>query len=385
MHARAHMRTLLVLAAAAIALGAAGTGLLRRDDDRPVEASGREVVLYEPDATTLSDCARGEIACLRQAYGNVSYRQGLPAATTLLEQATRQDAEFASICHTIAHDVGAAAAVRADGDVGAALGDSSSVCANGITHGLVSYAFLGAADTALPQRVRQICASMRREGRESLCGHPLGHGLMLSLNNEVPRALELCAVLEGGVNANCQDGVFMANVESQPPSRWLRKDDPTYPCEVVDARYRGTCYTQVPTRAAATGSDYAQIARLCDGAGDAAIGCHTGLGRRIAGDHARSPQLVLRACAGAAPRSRKVCVAQAAGMLVGIHLDARLASQTCAAAAESDRRACYAVVGNVLQSVLQPAQAAAQCRRYAADHLADCTRAPGAPGSPSLT
>jgi len=80
------------------------------------------------------------------------------------------------------------------------------------------------------------------------CLHGLGHALMFATDLEVPKSLELCDGLKNTTDANwCYSGVFMENSTSSTnpdhKSNYIKKDDPLYPCNVLDRKYLNSCYT----------------------------------------------------------------------------------------------------------------------------------------------
>lgn len=79
------------------------------------------------------------------------------------------------------------------------------------------------------------------------CLHGIGHGLMFISDMDVPRALSVCDTLTlKSERQSCYGGVFMENSTSTTQdghvSVWVRSDDPSYPCTVLDAPYKASCY-----------------------------------------------------------------------------------------------------------------------------------------------
>lgn len=90
------------------------------------------------------------------------------------------------------------------------------------------------------------------------CAHAVGHGLLASEGySKLVDALKLCdkVDLPGGrfPMFNCYDGVFMENIwavhEGEPsPDRWVKKDDPFYPCDDprIGTKYQLACWSNQP-------------------------------------------------------------------------------------------------------------------------------------------
>lgn len=80
------------------------------------------------------------------------------------------------------------------------------------------------------------------------CIHGLGHAMMLATDNDLPTSLSLCDRLEPKRKRDvCYGGAFMQNIESArgfdyPTTIYIKKEDPLYPCNIVDEKYKKACY-----------------------------------------------------------------------------------------------------------------------------------------------
>lgn len=105
-------------------------------------------------------------------------------------------------------------------------------------------------ERAIREEISSICgkkeqASVPQVFRE--CVHGLGHGTMYISDGDLFQALDLCDALgDQGDRDGCYSGVFMENSSSSTntthPGRFLRRDDPMYPCTAVGEPYRRMCY-----------------------------------------------------------------------------------------------------------------------------------------------
>ena len=83
------------------------------------------------------------------------------------------------------------------------------------------------------------------------CEHGLGHGLMLYTGYELPLALTMChGLADEFEQVSCSGGVFMENLSSSfgLRSRWLKKDNLLYPCNIVSRQDKLYCYLLVTSR-----------------------------------------------------------------------------------------------------------------------------------------
>src|SRR3712207_429335 len=97
---------------------------------------------------------------------------------------------------------------------------------------------------------------------------------MSILQNELFEALKTCDVLaDGWERDRCYSGVFMENLMAQDdpshPSKYLRADQPLYPCTDVASRYKKRCYEmQIQYTLQTQGGDFAKALDLCAGVED---------------------------------------------------------------------------------------------------------------------
>src|SRR5206468_2613061 len=101
------------------------------------------------------------------------------------------------------------------------------------------------------------------------CVHGLGHGFMGVLDNEVFKSLETCDTLtDDWERESCYGGVFMENTMSEENpgnlSKYLKPDQPLYPCTDVETKYKNECYKMQTSHALRTqGNDFGKVFGLC--------------------------------------------------------------------------------------------------------------------------
>lgn len=180
--------------------------------------------------------------------------------------------------HELAHFLGREAYAR-EKSVGAVYPLCTSAAGSGCYHGVMEEHLLETRGSLslgglMDEDIAGICGNKDAYARQALyqhCLHGLGHGFFLLTNADLPRALVLCDRLPQAVNEAdlCWTGVFMengfSNTRTTPHySRFLKEDDPLYPCDILVERYRGICYGyQVFSFAARSGYVWDRIADLC--------------------------------------------------------------------------------------------------------------------------
>ena len=95
----------------------------------------------------------------------------------------------------------------------------------------------------------QICEGMPADTplkEKSYCYHGAGHVFMMHKSYNLDRALALCSSLSDPLaNEECWGGVFMENASEREwdmKEKNFRKDEPLYPCTVVEDKFKPGCY-----------------------------------------------------------------------------------------------------------------------------------------------
>jgi mono/diheme cytochrome c family protein len=317
-------------------------------------SSAATAAQFTPDETRLEDC-EGRFSCLEQAFGNLSYEEGPKSALAEFDRRMAADPEIERNCHRIAHMMGAAALVRFDGRVGKSFAEGSASCWSGYYHGILERAFADVAPDELGAVSRDLCAEadVRRTAFIAYqCVHGLGHGLMLYTNYDLPHSLEVCDELATQWDqTSCTGGVFMENISSSYgiKSKWLRDDDPIYPCQTVAERHKLYCYLMVTSRILPlVGYDFAEAAKICRQSEAAWVAtCFQSLGRDASGTTRGSNREILRICGSAGDMERE-CVYGAARDLTSNDGGPRRSGGLCGSAAAALQDYCFQGIGTIL-------------------------------------
>ena len=111
---------------------------------------------------------------------------------------------------------------------------------------------------------------------------------MLYTNYDLPKSLSVCDELATSWDqTSCTGGVFMENISSSYgiKSKWLRDDDPIYPCKTVAERHKLYCYLMVTSRILPfVNYDFAKAGQMCRKSDKAWVAtCFQSLGRDASG------------------------------------------------------------------------------------------------------
>lgn len=163
--------------------------------------------------------------------------------------------EFFTKCHLTSHFLGQAA-YKKYGSVVAVFSEGSHACLGGIYHGAVEGYFMaqGVTDINDPKlriEIQRVCgtpADYDKPQKFTECNHGLGHATMYLTKNDLPLALDMCdALTSENERALCYSGALMANGDSfgstDHPTKYIRADDPLYPCDILKPQQQEQCYT----------------------------------------------------------------------------------------------------------------------------------------------
>lgn len=311
---------------------------------------------FVPDGTQLLECS--DESCFQQALGNVAFREGPKAAFALVTKVYGDGA--GTTCHRVVHTIGAAALTRYHGNVARTFAEGSSACWSGYYHGVLERALLN-VKSYRPAALGRVARGLCRDAMEHMtpwvayqCLHGLGHGLMITTGLQLPLALDVCRQLERRWDRDaCKGGVFMENIQSSYGfrSRWLRDDDPLYPCEVVARADKNRCYQMATSRVLpAVHDDWERTAEICSEVeGGFVSACFRSFGRDASSRTGRDPAETARLCVIARPfGGERDCVVSAAMDVASNFADATRARPLCEVVAPELRADCYFGVGMVL-------------------------------------
>ena len=349
-------------------------------------SSGKAVAApFRPDSKRLSDCKDGNFECLEQAFGNLTYNEGPKPALALLATKTTTDTAVAGDCHRIAHRMGSAALSRFKDKVAPAFIAGSPVCASGYYHGIIERAFLGQPTSRLAVVARQLCTDSQITDQRFLlyqCDHGLGHGLMIYTGYDLPVSLKTCDGLTDEFDqVSCSGGVFMENFNSSygVTSKYLRKNDPIYPCNATAERHKVQCYGLVTANLLrTTGYDQRKTADGCRRSEPDWIGvCFESFGRDVSGIAGKSAAKARASCA-LAGKNEGDCLYGVAREIVNSDAGYERGARFCEQVPKRHRSRCFSGVGSVTASLItEPTKLRAACGRISKRYKRPCMEGAG--------
>lgn len=339
-----------------VALALAGAGLMA------LGPSGRSAAVAECTGRSASD-----YACFQERYRQLTQVSGIESAFLELKKEYDENELVKAVCHTLAHEIGRAAAVRYGG-VAETYARGDTFCGSGYYHGAIETIVSEIGARRAVADAKTICGDVIRNDRRSAyhrnCVHGLGHGFMILHRNDVFDALRVCDRLsDRWEEHNCYDGVFMQNIMSRDdrhyPSKHLRPDEPMYPCTAVESRYKSRCYERQTVQALLTeDGDFDRVFELCGGIGPGfRAACYQGLGRdaagialdRFDGQTAQAAQTAALCGLGDDAAARENCIVGAAEFLVRQNHGDAQARKLCRSLQRRLRSVCAGAVERYAQ------------------------------------
>jgi mono/diheme cytochrome c family protein len=321
-------------------------------------ASAAPALAFTPNGETIAACRRSTVSdCYRQAFGNVAYRSGPSRALALLATDSARIPGVEADCHQIAHTVGHAGLAYYKGNPAVALAHGAMTCNSGYYHGVIELAFAGVPRGRVTRVARRLCTGRAVTKEEFLlyqCVHGLGHGVMIYSGDDLPYSLKVCdRLLTSFDRISCTGGVFMQNVlPGMGTSRYLRADDPIYPCNAVAERHKLYCYLMVTARILEVdGYNWKKTAAWCRRSERGWVAtCFQSFGRDASGATTYHPRQTVRLCLVAGPDAAD-CIYGASRDYANNYAGGPRSTGLCEAAPARYRGTCYRGTGTILGSI----------------------------------
>lgn len=339
---------------------------------------------FKPDDTKIEEC-EGEFRCLEQAFGNLAYYDGPKETLRLFDKMLLTDGPVENDCHRIVHSIGSASLARFHGNVAKAFAAGSASCWSGYYHGILERAFIDADPDELGPISRRLCDDPDIRKTDYLayqCVHGLGHGLMIFTGYNLPVSLKVCDQLATQWDqSSCSGGVFMENISSSYgiTSKWVKEDDPVYPCGVVEKRHKYYCYLMVTSRISQlNGYDWKETSKTCQQVERDWIDiCFQSYGRDASGFTRLDGAAIIRLCRYAG-RWQSDCIYGAARDMTANDAGARRSHAFCSAVPRESRSRCFNGIGTILDGLnANENETRADCAAATTRYLAACLRGAG--------
>lgn len=269
--------------------------------------AGEPVKASEKYAYEKNICPQGneKFGCIQEFYQNLVTGYGVDIAFADVKQRFNEDPYVASTCHPIMHVIGYTASGNYK-TVSEAYMHGDSFCWSGYYHGIMEGVIARIGPEKLPAAMDTICADIPGKPSYSFdyynCVHGLGHGIMELGHDEVFNSLKLCDNLTGQwEQSSCYSGVYMENIIAAGKtgsSKYLKPEDPLYPCNAVEYKYKDQCYLgQTSYALQVTAYNYEKVFGLCAAVEEPfRATCNQSMGRDVANQAMHEPRATKTKC-----------------------------------------------------------------------------------------
>jgi hypothetical protein len=266
---------------------------------------GSEPTLTGEAARDCSGDEASDYSCLQEHYQELVRGSGVDAAFTDLKDEYEKNKFVTDNCHQLTHVIGRAA-VGLYGDLSNTYGHGDNFCWSGYYHGAMEAIVAKIGPDEVVNEANTICSDLGEHQEHSFyhynCVHGLGHGFMGIMDDELFKSLETCDTLaDSWERESCYGGVFMENVmaKNNPdhPSKYLKDDQPMYPCTDVDTKYKSQCYTMQTSYALQVEGTFNKVFDLCSTVeDDYRTTCYQSLGRDASSQSNSDPSKTKDVC-----------------------------------------------------------------------------------------
>jgi hypothetical protein len=324
---------------------------------------------------------------------------GTSAALDRLEAMANKDQKILSVAHDYAHAIGKLSLQLSNNPQGA-FESCRETFQSGCYHGVIE-GYLQTNPRLTGTEIANLCDGTFAPNTAAVvrfqCLHGLGHGLTANYEHDIFKALRMCDALDSDWDrGSCYGGVFMENIiffgqlqeaaNGTGPQHdhggaghkaYLEANDPLYPCNVVDERYKSECFVmQTSPILMFNGFDFPKALQECDRAQRDYIQlCYQSLGRDISSYTYRNPARATQMCLGGQAAYRGYCFVGVAKNMIDVTWKIDEALDLCARAPGDDKGACYNAIGEQLANIYPDLSSRErECARSEPAFVAACAR-----------
>lgn len=262
--------------------------------------------------TPSPSLSEGEYLQEKAKYIQLSNRSDPRAALNQMQEDIKSNDALARSCHILTHEIGHYAYQRYK-SFGKALAFSNEICNSGYLHGVIESHFLQESDVL--SKMEMVCDDLKENSFTAWqCYHGVGHGLMLFTTNDLNLSLEYCKKFSYDfARSNCVNGIFMENFNTEQkihPSKYLKHEDPFYPCNEQKVSYKEHCYYYAPTYYLSFSKNTYEgaIQECMKIEGDYGRSCISGVGGQMMKENINNPRFVERICLEYAGTAVELCI-----------------------------------------------------------------------------
>ncbi len=288
--------------------------------------------------------------CHMDYYTDLVENESVSKAFAVIKEEFKNNPYVMAQCHPLTHVIGRVTTEKYK-EVNEAFKHGDPFCWSGYYHGVMEKIIEKIGITKIAGSLDNICSLIPGKEKYSFdyynCVHGLGHGIMAINQNELFQSLKMCDNLSGIWEQNsCYGGVYMENVildDKGESTKYLKPDDPMYPCNAVEEKYKSQCYLMQTSYALKVlGGDFSKVFGVCRGADlNYRATCWQSLGRDASGRTSSNAEATKAHCyKGETSEERANCITGAVKDFISyFHSDIE-AKQFCEILSEDLKQNC---------------------------------------------
>jgi hypothetical protein len=189
--------------------------------------------------------------CYKNELTKITQQHGPEKAMALVKEQYNNVPYIKSQCHQLTHIIGRAALSKYNNELADTYAHGDQFCWSGYYHGAMEQLSTAKGYNYIIKNANEVCKPIAAKGKFSFyhynCVHGMGHGYMFATNGELFESLNDCdSITDSWERTSCYGGVFMQNImneqspdsETQAGTKYLKSDQPMYPCTAVDVKYK---------------------------------------------------------------------------------------------------------------------------------------------------
>lgn len=225
------------------------------EKEREESVASGNLSKYVMDKASACHKTQSRTSCLKSAAEDIFRNTSTEKFLSIVKENEKNPAIF-NTCHDLSHYIGRLE-YQKEKNLPKVFSQCQHVCLDGCYHGAVEGYFIS-KDIVLSEdnmslvgsELAKLCGKAEDYNVVEVyitCLHGLGHAAMFAADYDLLKALNLCDALATiDQEELCYTGAFMANSagtkNSDHPSKYLREEDPMYPCTILAKKHQKTCY-----------------------------------------------------------------------------------------------------------------------------------------------
>ncbi len=324
-----------------------------------------QTIQKEPQKTILDmySCNK-DPTCMDKVAEEILKEKTAKEALKELDETGKVNNKVLVGCHPLAHAIGREL-YRKTKNIGEVFRECDNTCHSGCFHGAMERIFFPSqdheelqqhlTDEILREKVPKVCDDFSAYSPGNLrfqCTHGVGHAITFFMDYNLTESLSICDLLPTKQDQEgCYGGSFMENVVASEKEKRYLSQDPHFPCNAIEEKYKPSCYLMQTSRMMELGLSYEEILKQCQSLTDYRAVCLQSLGRDMSNDVRQDPKKG-RTCLIDNTAERQACMRGILYALDDNSWDGRYSFPYCDNVPSEFRQECYGISVKYLETSL---------------------------------